>query len=362
MVFSLTITKYLTRKFSWYLFLISLVTIIVLVVSITFDLLQKFKSVSIQPQDFWFLVLLKIPYLFNEVSNIIGFISTMLFLRYLSNNNELIVIVSSGLPIWRVFAVPIILSLIFGGIVVAIINPVSSYSLKNYKKIEAILTKNESQNGLFIFNSGIYFYEEYQNTHRIFQAKSINVTKKSISEIIILIVDSKNQLIQRIDSPYTELDNKQFNIYTPIISTLDKSETFSELKLQTNLSIDTLLQKFSPPEMVSIWYLSELIDKLTSLGLPTLTYQLYFFKQLFKPISISAITLMAFYFVNFDNRRSTIKTTTVALVIGIFSYFYLEISSRILVYGGLSPMFATLLPILFIILIGNFVILHLQEL
>jgi lipopolysaccharide export LptBFGC system permease protein LptF len=71
---------------------------------------------------------------------------------------------------------------------------------------------------------------------------------------------------------------------------------------------------------------------------------------------------MAFCFMNFDNRKSTIKTTTLVLVTGIFAYFYLEISSRILAYGGLSPIFATLLPILFIILIGNFVILHLQEL
>ena len=55
-----TITKYLTRKFSWYLFLISLIIIVVLVISNAFGILQKFKSVYIQPKDFWFLVLLKI--------------------------------------------------------------------------------------------------------------------------------------------------------------------------------------------------------------------------------------------------------------------------------------------------------------
>ena len=361
MLFCSTITKYLTRKFSWYLLSISLVIIVVLIVSNAFGVLQKFKSVYIQPQDFWLLILLKIPYLFNEVSTIIGFISTILYLRYLSNNNELIVIVSSGLPIWHIFAIPTILSFIFGLIIVTIINPIASYILKEHEKIEARLANTQSQDSVFISDAGIFFYEKYKNTHRIIQARAINVPKKSISEMIILIVDSKNQLIQRIDTPYAELNNKQFNILTPIVSTLDKSTTLPKLYLQTNLSIDALLEKFTPPEMVSIWKLSDLINKLTGLGLPTLSYQLHFFKQLFKPISTSAIVLLAFWFLNFDNRTSKIKTMALPLVIAIFTYFSLEISLHTLAYGGLSPMFATLLPILFIILISNFVILHFQE-
>ena len=67
------------------------------------------------------------------------------------------------------------------------------------------------------------------------------------------------------------------------------------------------------------------------------------------------------FFLNFDNRTSKIKTMALPLGIAIFTYFGLEISLHTLAYGGLSPMFATLLPILFIILISNFVILHFQE-
>lgn len=356
-----TIIKYLARKFSRYLFLISLVIIVVLAISSAFGVLQKFKSVYITPEDFWLLVLLKIPYLFNEVSTLIGFTSTILFLRHLSTNNELIAIVSSGVPIWRIFAVPIILSFAFGIIIVAIINPIGTYSLEEHKKIEARLEKNPSQNSFFISNAGIFFYEKYQNTDRIIQARSINVVKKSILEMTILIVDSKNQLIQRIDTSYAELNNKQFDIYAPIISTPNGSLTVPKLYLQTNLSIDTLLQRFTPPEMVSIWYLSDLIDKLTSSGFPTTSYQLHFFKQLFKPIAISAMVFLACWFLSFDNRTSATKTMAFALIIGIFTYFSLEITLRILAYGELTPLFATLLPILFIILISNFVILHFQE-
>lgn len=356
-----TIIKYLARKFSWYLFLISLVIVVVLAVSGAFGILQKFKSIYITPEDFWLLVLLKIPYLFNEVSTIIGFVSSLLFLRYLSNHNELIVIISSGIPIWRVFAVPIVLSFIFGTIIVTIINPISTYSLKEYERIEEKLQNNTPQNSFLISDTGIFFYEKYQNTNRIIQARSINLAKKSILDMTILIVDSKNQLLQRIDTPYSELDNGQFDLYAPVVSTADESLTLPKLYLPTDLSINNLIQRFTPPEMISIWYLSDVIDKLTSSGLPTLSYQLHFFKQLFKPLAMSAMVFLACWFLSFDNRNSNIKTMTFALVIGLCTYFLLEIVLHILAYGGLSPLFATLLPILFIILISNFVILHFQE-
>ncbi len=361
MVIYPTISKYLARKFSGYLFLISLVIIVVLAVAGAFGILQKFKSIYITPEDFWLLVLLKIPYLFNEISGIIGFISTILFLRYLSNHNELIVIVSSGMPLWRIFAMPILLSFGFGAIIVAVINPIASYSLKEYERIEAALEKDKSQNSFFVANTGIFFYEKYQNTNRIIQARSINAAKKSISEIVILVVDSKNQLIQRIDSHHAELDNNQLDLHDPIISTPDENLKLAGLYLPTNLSIDKLLQRFTPPEMVSIWYLPDLIDKLTNSGLPIISYQLYFYKQLFKPLTMAAMVFLACWFLNLDPRNSAAKTLTLALIIGIFTYFSLEIALRILTYGGLSPLFATLLPILFIILISNFVILHFQE-
>ena len=59
------------RRFSCYLFLTSIVLFAILVISGAFGILQKFKSVHIQSEDFWLLILLKLPYLFNEISFII---------------------------------------------------------------------------------------------------------------------------------------------------------------------------------------------------------------------------------------------------------------------------------------------------
>lgn len=355
-----TIIKYLSRLFLWHLFLISLIVIMVLFVANAFDILQNFKSIYLAPKDFWLLVLLRIPFLFNELSAIIGFISTILFLRYLSSSNELVIIIGSGVQIWRIFIIPIIISFLFGTIIIAIINPIGTFGLEEINKIEARLN-NTPSNSFVISTSGIFFYEKYQNTNRIIQARSINAVKKTISEATILIVDSQNQLIERIDSSNAVLENGQFELSNPIISTQTDSFFLKELSLPTNLSISNLIQRFRAPEMISIWSLPNLINKINNSGLPILNYQLHFFKQLFKPLSMSAMTLLACWFLNLNSRDTSVKNVVFALIIGLGTYFLLEITLRILAYGGLSPMFATLLPILFIILISNFVILHFQE-
>ena len=75
-----------------------------------------------------------------------------------------------------------------------------------------------------------------------------------------------------------------------------------------------------------------------------------------------ALSLVACWFVSLNTRDKSNSTTLVlALLVGIGSYFFLEIALRILAYGGFSPFLATLLPIIVIILISNFVILHFQE-
>ncbi|NDE19829.1 MAG: LptF/LptG family permease, partial [Alphaproteobacteria bacterium] len=233
---------------------------------------------------------------------------------------------------------------------------------REYERIEAKLDNSPLHNNLIISKTDIFVSEKYQDMNRIIKVKSIDLTKKSISDITIITVDSKNELIQRIDASYAELDNNQFKVYNPLVTTLNKSFRLNELSLQTNLSIDSLLQRFTAQEMVSIWDLPELINKLVSSGLPILNYQIYFFKQLFKPLATLAMALLACWFLKFDNRsNSGVKDKAFIVIVGIVTYFTLEISLRILAYSGLTPMFAVLLPVSLIILIGNFVILHFHE-
>lgn len=357
-----TIVQYLVQKFCWYLVLTSLAVIALLFIAGAFDVLQKFKAIYFSPQEFWLLITLKIPYLFNEVGPVISLASTVLFLNSLVIYNELIIITSSGIQLWRVFLIPVIASFLLGIIIVAVINPVSSYSLKEYERIEAKLQGTIPQNSVVISSSGVFFCEKYENTNRIIRAVSINAEKKLISNMVILITDKQNRLIERVDTQAAHLDNGQFDLQSPVVYKDKKQFTHERLFLPTSLSINNLMQSFMLPEMFSVWDLPESIKKMHHSGLQALGYEIYFFKQLFKPLAMSAMSLLACWFLSLNNRsKANVKNMIFSLLTGLVTYFLLEIILRLLSFGGFSPMLAALLPILVIILISNFVILHLQE-
>lgn len=356
-----TLTKYLTKLYIKQFFIASVVIISVLITTNTFDILQKFKSSNISATEFWELIFLRVPFLFNEVSALVCFIATFLFIRILTKQNEFIIILSSGVPAWRVFIVPILTSFFLGFIVLSVIGPVGSYALKSYGKLEKKINKIPEFN-FKISQSGIFFFENFAGNNRIIQARSINATEPSLSDITILLIDQHNNLQKRIDAKKAILKTGNFTLINSTITENNSSKVVDKLNFPTKLSIDNLIQRFSPPEEIPIWNANNVIDRLIQSGFDVTKYQIYYYKQLFKPMTLMAISCIACCFVSLNTRNnSNVKIASSALITGVCVYFFLQMSLRILTFSGITPMLATLLPILFIILIGNFVILHFQE-
>ena len=172
-----TLAKYLAKMFTKQFFVTSAVILCVLFITNAFDVLQKFKSANITPGDFWKLISFKIPYLFNEVAALICFISTFMFLRNITKQNELVIILSSGVPIWNIFIAPIIVTFIIGILILGIVNPIGTYGLQEYDRLEAKLRKTPHLN-FVISQAGIFFFENFAGNNRIIQAKSINADTK----------------------------------------------------------------------------------------------------------------------------------------------------------------------------------------
>ncbi len=356
-----TLSFYLAKIFSKQFFMVSAIIIFVLFVTNIFDALQQFKSSNMTTIDFLKIVSFKVPYLFNEVATITCFISTFIFLRSITKQNEIVIILGSGVPIWRIFIAPVISTFIIGILLLGIVNPIGTFGLQSYNELKAKI-KNTPRLNFVISQSGIFFSESFAGDNRIIQAESINASTKSLTNITVLLVDKNNNLTKRIDAPSAQLKTGIFQLNEPIITMRDSSEKLEIMNLPTNLSIDNLMQRYNSPEMVPIWKFNKLIANFSRLGLVTTKYQIYYYKQLFKPITMVAMSLIACWFISLNIRdNSGARIVILGLITGICTFFFLEMALRIFSYSGLHPMLATLLPNLFIILVSNFVILHFQE-
>lgn len=356
-----TISFYLFKLYFRQFLIISLVLIGILALSNAFDVLQKFKTGNVPSRFFWKLVLYKIPYLINEIAALISFISMLFFLRRISRHNELIILLCSGISIWRIIAIPAISSIFLGILMVGLINPIGVYGLQKYEQLEGKLT-NKKLTNLSIIHSGILFAEEYKNSKRIVQARSIHLATKKLKDVTILFIDDDNNFLKRIDANTAILTDGAFNLLNSKSTTGDNSEKHLELLVPTSLSISAFTESSVSPEMVSVWNLPNSINKFLKSGLPIINYQIYYYKQLFKPLLMMATIFLASCFITLRHRDShEAKMLAAGLVLGVLAYSVIEILLRVLAYSGTQPALAILLPIFLMILISNFVVLHLYE-
>lgn len=356
-----TLSWYLARLYSKCFFLILFLLIALLVISNIFDLLQKFKNIYVPFNVFWRFILYRIPYLLNQVSSLISFTTMLFFLRNLAKNNELTAILSSGIHIWQVLIIPCIVTLILGIIFTAILNPISTLGLQKYELLEAKLMK-KTTNEAIISKSGLLFFKNLNGKNQIIQTQFINVPEKKLNNVTILFIDDNNNFLKRIDASYGIIEDKSLHLNRVKLFTKDGVTTYNNLNIPTNLSINNLVNKFIQPEMVSIWNLPRLIEELFNSGLPIINYQIYYYKQLFKPVMMIATIIFASCFINLKQRDNSQEKM---LILGLFSGFIVyslsEILLKILTYNNLSLIAAILLPSMLIFFISNFIILHYKE-
>nr|WP_253308311.1 LptF/LptG family permease [Rickettsia endosymbiont of Ceutorhynchus assimilis] len=356
-----TLSWYLFRSYCGYFLTILFLLIGILIISNIFDLLQKFKNIYVPFHFFWRFTLYKIPYLLNQIASLISFTAMLFFLKNLTKNNELIAILSSGIHIWRILIIPAFTALILGIGFTAILNPIGVLGLQKYELLETKLLKKKATE-VTISKSGLLFFESYQGNNQIIQTQSINLPEKKLNNITILFISDNNSFLKRIDAKYAIANKGNLSLKTVKAFTNGTLKTYDNLTIPTNLSIDHLAEKFALPEMVSIWRLPKLIKQLLNSGVPVINYQIYYYKQLFKPIMMVATVILASCFISLRQRdNSQEKILIIGLFIGFIVYSLSEILLKILAYNNLSLIAAILLPSMLVFFISNFIILHYKE-
>jgi lipopolysaccharide export system permease protein len=247
---------------------------------------------------------------------------------------------------------------------VLILSPISTYGLRLYYKLEDSIT-NKSFHNINSSNHGIFFFEEYMQKQQIIRIKTIDISKNEIYDVTLLIINKNHELMQRIDAPSAKLENGYILLdNATVIKNNNHTQVTKTMPMifPSNLSVEQLIQRFSNPEIIMLWNLRKVIDNMSVSGMPNTSYKIYYSKQLFKPLMMLSLSLLACWFTIVNTRSNKpYKALIAGIIIGIFSYFLIEVGIRILSYSGIEPMVATILPLSVIILLSNFVILHFHE-
>ena len=359
----------LTRILFLYLsrnFLISLLITICLVGSCLFfanifDILNRLKSTIAPLSLIAKLALLKMPYLLNELLPICILIATLFFFHKLSRRNELIVIFSDGISIWKFLQPILFITILISIISICILQPLGAFFLSKQELIEKKITNNRTINSISLSDSGIYISEIINNEHRIYLAKTLSPETDSISGLTILALDEDYKFLKRIDTNIALLKEGKLKLIFGGIETTNDGEIKNHpyLTLHTNLDFKYIIDRFSSPENILFWKLGSLSAKLVQSGINADRFISYYYKLLFKPLYIISIVFIAACFINLNPRNIVgIKMVSTAIIVGLVIHSLREIMTAFLIANNFSFAISQLIPVTIIIASSITVILH----
>lgn len=356
-----TLSRYLIRNYLEKFFSVFFIICSALIISNIFDLLNKTRGISIDTNIFIRMIFLKLPYLFSELLPLNAMLAMFLMYYVFAKRNEMVAIWGNGISIFGIILPISFTVLTIGILTTTILNPVSTYMLAKYEKIEAKLI-NKKTSSLILSDMGVIIAEHYGEIKRIYVVKSLDITTGAMGHTSLIITDDDNNYIERIDAKSAKLANGYVTLKNLSIYDSDGNKKLEKKrKFSTYLSVNNFVDGVTSPDNINFWRLPEAIYNLKQAGLPIVKHQLYYYKILYRPLLMVAFIFLATCFISRDNRsRNKFYKVILGLVCGFGTFLMLQILGNIMVYNGLSPIIAMALPTLIIILLSSFAILHLR--
>ncbi len=326
-----------------------------------FDILNRLKATIVPLSVIGKLAFLKMPYLINETLPISILISILFFSYKLSRRNELIILFSDGISIWKFLQPIFFITLLLSVISIAIMQPISAYLLTKQEILEKKITNQRIVNSISIADGGLYISENIDDESRIYITKSLSPETSSLLGITIISLDKNYNFIKRIDSPIAILNNKKLELFQGAIEIDQEGEAkyYPYIVLDTNLDFKYIIDRFSSPENIAFWELGNLAKKLTESGINADKFIFHYYKLLFKPIYILSLIFIAACFIRLNPRNVVgVKMVGSAVIVALIIHSFKEVMTAFLFANNFSFALAQLIPIIIIITLSTSMLLH----
>ena len=360
---SATLTAYIARQFTWRwaAFYLAIGGVTVLVSAV--DLLDRLANKQGAGFDVIVkLVMLKLPYLTQEVMPFTLLFAGMATFWRLTRNHELVVARAAGVSIWQ-FLLPVIsVAVVIGLLTVTVLNPVASALLGRFEQLEARYTDNPQQT-LSLSKNGLWLRQADPDGQSVIHAARMSPATTTLWQVIVFRFDAEDRFLNRIDAERAELGNKAWVLYRARESAPGRRSRSSEtLELRTDLTPAKIMDSFAPPETISFWALPGFINLLEVSGFSAHRHSLQLHKLLATPLLFTAMILLAATFSLRPQRRGRIA---LVIVSGMLAGFLLYFLSSFVFALGLSAKLPVILagwtPAGITMMLGIAMLLHLED-
>jgi len=360
---SYTLTTYFGRHFAFWLLSVFLAVLAILELFDFVELLRRSsgkKAVTLE--HVIQMALLKLPHLIHEVLPFIILFAAMLSFWRLARTNELVVARAAGISVWQFLLPALTISMLVGVLQITTVNHFSSILLAEFERMESRLLRYRDSD-LAVSPTGLWLRQEDADGQEVIHARSVGQNGAEISNVTVYFLDSVGSFTGRIDADHATLRDGYWELRNATTSWPDgRAEQLALYNLETELTLEKILEGFASPETMSFWSLPEFIENLELSGFNADRHRLHYYSLLAMPFLLCAMVLVAATFsLKATRHGATGKMVLFGVTCGFLLYFMTSVVHALGLSASIPTVLAAAMPAGVSLMLGITALLHLED-
>ena len=372
---SLTLSLYIAQRF----FGIAVgAFMVVFLLVVTVDLVELMRSSG--NSDARFADLLGMALLHAPAITIIAapftiLLASMTCFSMLARSSELVVTRAAGVSVWRLLSPALLAAFGLGVFIVTVYNPLASAFVSKFETLEERFFSRSSSR-LSISDDGLWLRQGGPDGQTVIRAQGASGTIERLWKVNVFQFDARDQFTRRIDARAALLENnawrltgvRRWDLLTLEIDNAGSSdiatrpELIDEMHIATDLTPESILERFASPNTISFWKLPKFIRLLEKSGFSSSRHRLHWHGLLAIPIVFIAMVLIGAAFSMRHARFGGLGYMALGCVLTGFGYFFLsDIATALGASGAVPVLIAAWAPPVSAVLFALGLLLHLED-
>ena len=337
----MVLDRYLASRFLM-LFLMVLGIMFLLLTLIDFAEEVRFFD-ELPLADVMEIVLLNAPSNTYEILPLVMILASVaLFLR-LARTSELVVIRAAGRSALRALIAPALTAFMVGLVTIGVFNPLVAATSKRHNDLVNRYSTGSDVPTLAIAVEGLWMRQGDRDSQSVIHATRASSDLTVLYNMTIISFSPSGEPLERVfartarlsDGEWEMEDVKRWDL------TADNPEASAQkmptLTMVSHLTQERILETFGAPEYISLWDMPAFIDRLEVAGFSARRYEMWFNRELARPIFLMSLLMIA---AAFTMRHTRLGNTGVSVLVAImlgFALHYIRNFASILGEAGQLP-------------------------
>ncbi len=355
-----TYEKYIIKNFINKFIVISLIFLFLTIILSVLEEISFFKNLDVSIFYPYIVTLLGAPITLFEIFPFIFLISTQFLFYDLFKKDELILLKSNGLSNFKIIKILFLTSITMGIFTVLFYYNLSSKLKFFYTDIKNSFSDDNKYLAV-VTDSGLWLKDESKESVLIVKANYIQ--NDFLIDLVINEFDNNFNLIKTIQSKKVLIKDKNWKIYSPIITEKNISKNnYDEIRLETNFDTEKINSLFSNISTLNLLELFNLKKDYENLGYSSDEIVIHLLKLSSTPIFYGLLTILSSIIMfNFRKDRSILFHVILGILMSVVIYYINFMFSSLGNSGKIPIITSIFLPILFISLFSIIGLIRINE-